>query len=274
MTAFVATQPPMGDAQVRFRIAPDGGRGLWIDLSRDGIQEMVLAGDWLAGLIDDGWIVELGQRGEEVVSGSEGPTLQPAIPHAWLPAYSPQGEALPLECLVASFSQPGPLINRALVDAAGSLLDAEGIDEASWCDWGAGYGNLTAWCARRLGPRGTALEADPRAFSLLQRNAARFFPGVSLIHSRAESTDAPPTSDLWLIDPPRTGFAPLLARLPDLVQSPRHLLAFHCHEQGLESDAAALRAAAYQLQGWIAVNAFPGTDHLEIVSLWKSPRQA
>ena len=154
-------------------------------------------------------------------SGRDGLALQPAVPHPWLPAFSPQGEALPLECLVASFSQPGPLVNRALTEAAGSLLDAEGIDEATWCEWGAGYGNLTAWCSRQLGPRGTALEADPRAVTLLQRNASRYFPDVRTVAARVESTDEPPAADLWLIDPPRNGFAPLLRRLPDLSKTHR-----------------------------------------------------
>lgn len=274
MTAFVASNPPPGDVQVRFRISPDGQRGLWLDLSRDGIHAMVSAGDWLSRLLDDGWIIELGQRGEGATSGPRGPMLSPAVPHPWLPAWTPDGASLPLECLVASFSQPGPKINRALTDAAGTLLDAEGIDAPSWCEWGAGYGNLIAWCSRRLGPRGTALEADPRAITLLQRNASRFFPDVRIIAARVESTDEPPAADLWLIDPPRNGFVPLLERLPDLSEPPRHILALHCHEQGLSDDVARLRSAAYRPEGWIAVNAFPGTDHLEVVSLWGSGTQS
>jgi len=273
MTAFVASNPPPGDIQVRFRISPEGQRGLWLDLSRGGIEAMVSAGDWLSGLLEDGWMVELGQRGEGVTSKSAGLVLSPAIPQPWLPGFSPQGETLPLECLVASFSQPGPLINRALMDAAGTLLDAGGIEACSWCEWGAGYGNLTAWCSRRLGPRGTALEADPRAVTLLQRNASRYFPDVRIVAARVERTDEPPTAELWLIDPPRNGFAPLLERLPDLSEPPRHILALHCHERGLSGDFARLRSAAYRLEGWIAINAFPGTDHLEIVSLWSSGGQ-
>ncbi|MDZ4806038.1 MAG: hypothetical protein SGI90_14360 [Candidatus Eisenbacteria bacterium] len=272
--AFAASHPPRVDMQVRFRIAPDGRRGLWLDLSREGIAAIVSSGGWLSRLLDDGWIIELGQRGEGAVSGPDGPVLQPAFPYSWLPAWTPEGEALPLECLVASFSQPGPRINRALTDAAGALLDAESIETPSWCEWGAGYGNLTAWCSRRLGPSGTALEGDGRAAGLLRENAPRFFPGIAVSAARVARGMSPPVADLWLLDPPRNGFATLLERLPDLSQRPAHVLALHCHQDGLAGDATALRSASYRLLNWIAVNAFPGTDHLEVVSLWGSDDQA
>lgn len=268
--AFASSGPPRLDAQVRFRIAPDGRRGFWLDLSRERINGLVSSGDWLSGILEAGWIVELGMRGEAVGTGSDGLVLQPAESHSWLPAWTPTGDPVPLECLVASFSQPGPLINCALTEAAGLLLDAAGIEVLSFCEWGAGYGNLTAWCSRRLGAHGTAIEADRQAVDLLRRNAERFFPNVRVIAARVEKSDRPPAAELWLIDPPRNGFAPLLERLPDLSEAPRHILALHCHERGLSGDVARLRSAAYRLEGWIAVNAFPGTDHLEVVSLWSS----
>lgn len=274
LDAFEAAPPPCGDAQVRLRRAPDGRAGLWLDLSRAGIGALVAERDWLAGRLAAGWVVELGQRGEAARLRGGVLELEPVTPHAWLPAWTPEGQALSLTCAVSSFSQPGPLINRALGDAGHRLLTDAGIERARWREWGAGYGNLSAWLCHRLGPAGEAREADPRAVGFLRENAARFFPGVTVGAGVAGGAGAGPAAgddiaELWVIDPPRPGFPVLLRTLATRAGRPRWLLAWHCHERGLVADSGALRDSGYRLGDWIGVDAFPGTPFLEAVSLWE-----
>lgn len=271
LEAFVASAPPLGDTQVRVRCAPDGRAGLWLDLSRAGIAALLAEREWLSGRLAAGWTVEVGQRGEAVTLEHGAPALGPITPHAWLPSWTPEGEPLALGCAVASFSQPGPAINRALLLASGRLLDAAGVTTATWCEWGAGYGNLTAWLQRRLGPVGAALESDPRAVAFLRANALTHFPSVTVgqgVAGGSRPVDIP-DAEFWIIDPPRPGFAPLLRTLPARPRPPRGLLAWHCHERGLAADTRELAAAGYRLAAWIAVDAFPGTPFLEAVSLWE-----
>lgn len=271
LEAFVASAPPLGDAQVRVRCASDGRAGLWLDLSRAGVTALLTEREWLGGRLAADWVLEVGQRGEAVTLEDGAPVLGPITPHAWLPSWSPEGEPLALGCAVASFSQPGPAINRALLSASGRLLDAAGVGTASWCEWGAGYGNLTAWLQRRLGPTGTALECDPRAVRFLRANALRYFPTVTVrtgVAGGSRPVDIP-DAELWIIDPPRPGFAPLLRTLAGRECPPRGVLAWHCHERGLAADSRELAAAGYRLGAWIAVDAFPGTPFLEAVSLWE-----
>ena len=214
-----------------------------------------------------------GQRREDVAREGSGLRLVAAEPRAWLPSFTARGDAVPLACHLSSFSQPGPGINQALLAAGGRLLDAAGIGRLAWQEWGAGYGNLTAWLADRLGPAGVAVESDPGAVELLRSNAARFFPDVVVRRGVAgrppgEPAAGPPVA-LWAIDPPRPGFPALLRTLPARADRPAFVLAWHCHERGRAADAAELRSARYGLVDWIAVDAYPGTPHLETVSLWR-----
>lgn len=277
---FQADPPPVADAQIRFRVAPDGRQGLWIDLSRDGIMALVAEQSWLRRQLAASRVVELGQRAEAAISGPEGVVLGAATAHAWLPSYDPDGTPIPVVSRVASFTQPGPEINRALQQSGDALLATAGIGAAGigtvrWCEWGAGVGNLTVWLARRLGPRGTALEADHRALPHLEENTRRFAPGVVAGRGVAGFAGAPnvlpePAADLWLLDPPRPGFPALLRTLEVRPDRPAHVLIWHCHERGLRYDSVRLRAAGYRVVDWIAVDAFPGTPFLEAVSLWEN----
>lgn len=271
--AFEADPPPIGDAQVRFRVAPDGREGLWLDFCREGIEALLTEGAWLRRQLDAGRTVELGQRSEAVVSHGDRVELVPAAAHVWLPSFTPAGEPIPLGCRVASFTQPGPEINRALQRAGDALLTTAGIGAVIWCEWGAGIGNLTAWLARRLGPSGTALEADHRALPHLTENARLFFPAVTVGRGVAGFADAPhsipaPAAELWALDPPRPGFPALLRTLATRPDRPVWVLAWHCHERGLRQDSLRLRAAGYAPLDWVAVDAFPATPFLETVTLW------
>ncbi len=290
--AFAADPPPVAQAQVRFRCAeaetasigqapPESPvpptraprrLGLWLDASRADIDRLVRERRWLERALSRGWTVELGQRGEAAVAGPGGPVTAPAVPYAWLPSFDTAGAAIPLASTIASFSQPGPEANRALIACAFELLDHAGVATASWFEWGAGYGNLSAAMASRLGGGGEATESHPAAAALLEANGRRFFPEVRTLPRSAESEDNNNVdAQLWIIDPPRPGFGRLLESLARRAHRPERILAFHCHETGLRNDARILFESGAAPEAWSSVDLFPGSPHLEVVSLWKVP---
>ncbi len=261
--------PPLEMAQLRFRSGPNREAGLWIDTANEAIRDLLREGDWLKRQLARGWAVEIGQKRKEVSFEGEELHLIPARARVWLPSTDVNGNDVPLRSLIALFAQPGPEANRALFAVGFELLDECGIGRLAWREWGAGYGNLTVGYASRLGDSGLATEFEAPAAELLVENCRDFCPGVSARQEAAErSAFGQDDHELWLLDPPRPGFGALLRRLPELERTPKWILNYHCHETGLREDAKLLRDAGYHLQGWSAVDAFPGTPHLEAVSIW------
>lgn len=278
MQTLVQDPLPLSLAQLRFREGIHGAIGLWIDTANLEIKALLDEGAWLERRIKAGWTVELGQKRKEVVakdgthSSGGGWTLEAAQPHPWLASYTADNQTIPLLSTVASFSQPGPEVNRALLALGFDLLNEADIGDLPWREWGAGYGNLTAAYASRLGPQGEASELEDHAVELLHLNARTYFPSISVKREAAERSSLENSqAELWLIDPPRPGFGALLRMLEGSARKPRWVLAYHCHENGLTADSTILRGLGYKLRGASGVDAFPTTPHLEVISLWQLP---
>jgi 23S rRNA (uracil1939-C5)-methyltransferase len=270
MERFESSKPPLDLAQIRFREGNGGERGIWIDSSNENIKSLLDERTWLGSLLERGWIVEVGQKHKQVAHAGDGLKLVAATARCWLPSFNLNNDPIELVSYVSLFSQPGPEVNRALIAAGLDLLDESHVREPSWVEWGAGYGNLTAAYATRLGAHGFSSEIEAAAADLLEQNARKFFPEVTTARAAAEKglpwNESP---ELWLIDPPRPGFGKLLETLSSLESPPHWVLAYHCHATGLINDARVLKSSGYRLEHWSSVDAFPATPHHEVVSLWK-----
>jgi len=277
MQEFTATPPPLQLAQIRFRegISRNGEKikGLWIDTANESIRDLLNEEVWLRSFLDQGWIIEIGQKKKEVVcsAGEEGVELQKCTGRVWLPSYDLNNKEIPIDSYISLFSQPGPETNRALIAAGFDLLDTAGIKKLRWAEWGAGYGNLTAAFLSRLGPNGSASELEPPAAELLSKNIQTLAPGFHCEQRISEKgpSDFERKVDLWLIDPPRPGFGALLENLKKLEEPPQYVLAYHCHAKGLINDSKILKESNYRLLNWSSVDAFPATAHHEVISLWE-----
>jgi len=274
MRDFPKDPPPhLPIAQLRFREGLRGQLGLWIDTANESIKALLDEEKWLQRRLEAGWTIEAGQKRKEVMRKPDGRLgLKPALGRVWLPSYTASNDTIPLSSTVASFSQPGPELNRALIATGFDLLDEAEIQELPWREWGAGYGNLTAAYASRLGPNGEASELEEAAVEMLRANGQTYFPQVSVRREAAEKSVLDESrAELWLIDPPRPGFGTLLKMLETAAHKPRWVLAYHCHENGLANDSAILLSLGYRLRSASAVDAFPATPHLEVISLWQLP---
>lgn len=269
MKALNADPAPLPLAQLRFREGPGGLCGLWIDCSNESIKALLDEREWIGRWQAQDFRLELGQKHKSPGEKEGRLGLVAAEPACWLASYNTNNDEVPLKSYMGLFSQPGPEANRAMIAAGFELLDTAGVGEARWIEWGAGYGNLSAAYASRLGTKATVSELEPTAAELLAQNAAEFFAGVETRRLAAESPEAPGPFDLWLIDPPRPGFPKLLGLLKTLLHRPQWLLAYHCTEAGLGGDTAILREAGYKLDNWSSVDAFAATPHHEVISLWR-----
>ncbi|MBS1983941.1 MAG: hypothetical protein JST16_07190 [Bdellovibrionales bacterium] len=268
LTEFSESGFPLTVASLRFRSGLQGERGLWIDAANEDIKSLLDEKNWLMGRLERGWVVEIGQKRKHVARTLK---LEPAPALCWLPSFDANNDEIPLRSHIALFSQPGPEVNRALIAAGFELLDEASLEQCTWAEWGAGYGNLSAAFASRLGTRAWSSEVDEVASNLLAQNAQEFFAGVQTGRARAETSPAgfAAQAQLWIVDPPRSGFAELFRTLVGAEQRPRHVLAYHCHSEGLTKDTHILREAGYKLLAWSSVDAFPATPHHEVISIWR-----
>ncbi len=274
MKEFLSDPPPaIEKAQIRFRNSPCGEhKGIWIDVANEDIKNLKEEGAWIRRYIEEKkWILEAGQKGKAFFLGENEIVFDEAPYLPWLESYDANNDSIPLLSTINQFSQPGPEVNRALI-AVGFELLYEILDEIStWAEFGAGYGNLTAAYASLLeGRKAWTCEVQPQAVRCLNQNAEKFFPRVHQSHSAAKLSWLPERADLWIIDPPRSGFPELFKELMDYpLMRPSYVLTYHCHSKGLLADSSLLKAMGYKLLEWSCVDAFPATPHHEVISLWK-----
>lgn len=245
-------------------------KGLWIDASRADLDHLKTHHkDWIKEALNLNIAIEIGQRHEEWIENDDGDIKSTrAKLRTWLPSYAQDLTPIPLVSTIAAFSQPGPLANQALLSAGHLLLDQhlQWKPEYSWGEWGAGNGNLSASFARRLGDDLAWIsEPDPKSFLALKDNHSAYFAKAEI--SRTAAIMAPENFELWILDPPRSGFADLIGRL-EPKHAPSTILIYHCAMDGLNRDSEMLKQKGYHLRDWIFCDVFPGSSHAEAVSLW------
>ena len=184
--------------------------------------------------------------------------------------------------------------------AASTFVDAviEGLrpQPGERClDLYAGVGVFTAALAAAVGERGqvVAVESDPVAVAQARLNVAST-PWVHYVQGRVdhvfgvESTgrvagprrgrrraaprrphsDLPPSADVVVLDPPRTGAGRAVIEAV-VALSPRALAYVACDPAALARDTAYLMERGYALGSLRAFDAFPMTHHVECVAIFE-----
>ena len=206
---------------------------------------------------------------------------QPAGPDQLVPVWPPNPAALvyrlpesnvELEFAPSDFIQVNAELNQNMVARALELLDPQPGE--SVLDLFCGLGNFTLPLARRAG-RVLGIEAEATLIEKAQRNAqhnniqnAEF--RLANLYS-AETPDPWGTEhfDKWLLDPPRTGAAEVVKRLPSQ-GGPRRILYVSCNPGTLARDSEALvHTKGYRLVAVGAMDMFPQTSHVEAMALFE-----
>lgn len=174
------------------------------------------------------------------------------------------------------FIQVHAEINRMMIDQAMGLLEPGPTDRV--LDLYCGIGNFTLPAARRAGEV-LGLEGAGSAVRRAEANArmngianARFVE-ADLAGAGAEGAWTRERFDLALLDPPRSGAAPLLPALSCV--GPRRIVYVSCHPGTLARDAGILvREHGYRLEAAGVMDMFPQTSHVESMALFTHDRNA
>lgn len=174
---------------------------------------------------------------------------------------------------------------RAFVEAV--LTAAEVASGERVLDLYSGVGLFSAPLADATGEQGqlVAVESDGRAVDHLRENLADR-PWALVAPGRvddllgvprkgrrrrgrpARSDLLPPSADVVVLDPPRTGAGRSVVEALTSLR-PRRIVHVACDPAALARDTADLQGQGYQMTGLRALDAFPMTHHVECVAVFE-----
>jgi 23S rRNA (uracil1939-C5)-methyltransferase len=233
---------------------------VWVDAANLDIRSLLDQAEWLAAWRDDGVTVEFGQRRKPVrwTDGRPGLAREPTL-GPWWQTWS--GDIpTPVWIPVGGFSQPSLRANRLLV--ARVLAAATATGASQWDELGAGAGNLTVPLAALGQVR--SIESDAIACAGW-RQTTRGLAGVSL--DEADLRTAEIRAQAVLADPPRSGLGAAVGAITG--SDARHLVLVSCATDALARDAAALRAAGWEVAEAEGVDQFPRSAAVEWITRWR-----
>ena len=197
-----------------------------------------------------------------------------------------------LEVSARGFWQVHPGAAATFVGAALAMLDPRPGERC--LDLYAGVGLFAAALGDAVGDEGQvlAVESDAVACASAEANLADH-PGTVVLRARVDDAFGvprrrrgpsrgrrggggvhplvPPSTDLVVLDPPRTGAGhDVLAAVTRL--RPRAMAYVACDPAALARDTGYLRDLGYALSGLRAFDAFPMTHHVECVALFEPAR--
>jgi 23S rRNA (uracil1939-C5)-methyltransferase len=209
---------------------------------------------------------------------SGGPATVCALTEPQQPlSYALPESDLELEFGPSDFIQINAEANRALVAAAGTLLELTGA--ARVLDLYCGLGNFSLALARRAGSV-VGIEAEA-ALVERARNNARRNGIINAQFFQADLSGSDLAGAAWLrapyshvlLDPPRAGARDMLAQIAQL--APQRLLYVSCHPGTLARDLGVLvHEHGFELLAAGVVDMFAHTAHVESVALLRPPRSA
>lgn len=252
------------------------------------------------GVLQGHWA---GEKAVDVVAPTEGPAVVVRVPtdqaDAPVVTESVAAQSLTREFDVSArgFWQVHPGAAATFVDA---VIDGLRPQPGERClDLYAGVGVFASALAEAVGPTGqvVAVESDQTAVAQARLNVERT-PWVHYVQGRVDHVfgvessgrvagsrrggrrraaprrphgDLPPSADVVVLDPPRTGAGKAVVGAVTAL-SPRALAYVACDPAALARDTAYLLERGYALTSLRAFDAFPMTHHVECVAIFdRSP---
>ncbi|WP_404383170.1 class I SAM-dependent RNA methyltransferase [Knoellia locipacati] len=302
----VVVEPVPGDTdglrwrtRTEFAVDASGRAGMRRHRSHDiiAIDDCLIADERVVGtgVLQGHW---LGEKAVDVVAPADGAAAVVRVP-------SDEDEAPVVTETVAAqrLSRTFDVSSRGFWQvhpgAAATFVDAvvDGLDpqEGERClDLYAGVGVFASALAEAVGPSGQviAVESDPTAVAQARLNVERT-PWVHYVQGRVdhvfgvESTgrvagarkgrrrtgsrrphsQLPPTADVVVLDPPRTGAGKAVVGAV-VALGPRAVAYVACDPAALGRDTAYLQERGYALTSLRAFDAFPMTHHVECVAIF------
>ena len=303
----VVVEPVPGDvAGLRWRTrtefaVDEGGRaGMRRHRSHDliPIDDCLIAQERIvgSGVLQAHWS---GEKAVDVVAPAAGPPVVVPVPSGERDAptvvekVAAQSLSRTFDVSARGFWQVHPGAAATFVDA---VVDGLRPQEGERClDLYAGVGVFASALAEAVGPSGqvVAVESDPTAVAQARLNVEPT-PWVHYVQGRVdhvfgvESTgrvagsrkgrrrsaprrphgELPPTADLVVLDPPRTGAGRAVVDAV-VALGPRAMAYVACDPAALARDTAYLQERGYARESLRAFDAFPMTHHVECVAIFE-----
>lgn len=274
---FRSDLPRIKKGSVRLRVAVNGQRGIWLDLSNVDIKEILDSGDWLDR--HQNYYIEVGQKRKKAVKIDRW-KLSEGEPQAWSFSFlSSISQAIPLYSHISSFTQPGTQNNRVLIQQVLKII--KNINPSYVLELGAGSGNFTL-PLMDLGVKVLALEMDfysENNFKVSLENAQKIVPTLnkSLIEwhvvdftrvNRVLPITEGKSIECLLVDPPRSGLGHFVKDvLPKL--NIENIIYISCFLESFKKDLVSLKELNYDLKDISIVDQFPHSPHAEFITWLK-----
>lgn len=304
----VVVEPVPGDVRglrwrtrTEFAVDREGRAAMRRHRSHDllAIEDCLIASERVVGtgVLQGHWA---GEKAIDVVAPSDSATVVVRIPSdedtvpVVTESVGAQSLSRQFDVSARGFWQVHPGAAATFVDAViGGLAPQPG---ERCLDLYAGVGVFASALAQAVGERGQviAVESDPTAVAQARLNVEST-PWVHYVQGRVdhvfgvESTGRvsgsrkggrrrtgprrpnsamPPTADLVVLDPPRTGAGKAVIGAVTAL-GPRALAYVACDPAALARDTAYLQEAGYGLRALRAFDAFPMTQHIECLALFE-----
>lgn len=245
-------------------------RGVWLDFANVDIKRLLderTVLDQLRQLA----VVEIGQKRKRLVDRAGTLKLADPVLENWFETYDANGQEIPLYSTIGTFTQPGPIANRALVKEVLNTMRAD--RPLRIAEFGSGIGNFTLPLAS-IADEVRAFEIDPLAIAGLERSlaASGLNKKVKIYSGNFQvSRKVPPALeglDAILVDPPRSGIGHFLDPVEMMPPSlrPTHFVYVSCFAESFARDSRRLAGLGYRMIDLTIVDQFPQSRHYEIVS--------
>ena len=303
----VVVEPVPGDAEglrwrtrTEFAVDESGRAGMRRHRSHDliAIDDCLIANERVVGtgVLQGHW---LGEKAVDVVAPTDGPAVVVRVPsdEANAPVVTETVAAQSLsrqfDVSARGFWQVHPGAAATFVDA---VIDGLKPREGERClDLYAGVGVFASALAEAVGPSGQVVAVESDAVAVAQAGLnVEWTPWVHYIQGRVdhvfgvESTgrvagsrkgrrrsaprrphsQLPPSADLVVLDPPRTGAGKAVVGAV-VALGPRAIAYVACDPAALARDTAYLMERGYALTSLRAFDAFPMTHHIECVAIFE-----
>lgn len=291
-------------SRTEFAVGSDGRTGMRRHRSHDllAIDDCLIASEQVVGtgVLHGHW---LGEKAVDVVAPSKGPAVVVPIPSGESDApvvtetVAAQSLSRDFDVSARGFWQVHPGAAATFVDAV--IAGLAPLEGERCLDLYAGVGVFTSALAQAVGERGQviAVESDATAVAQARLNVEST-PWVHYVQGRVdhvfgvESTGRvagsrkggrrrvsprrphsamPPTADLVVLDPPRTGAGKAVIGAV-VALGPRALAYVACDPAALARDTAYLMERGYALTSLRAFDAFPMTHHIECIAIFERDR--
>ena len=260
---------PVRKGSVRLRVGPNGIKGCWLDFSNMDIKHLLEDQKVLNKILDAGFIVEIGQKGKQLVRENTTLKLKDPVAYNWMKTPDQNGLDLQLKCLISDFTQPSWISGGAMVSQV-LRWTSEIQNVRSLLEFGPGIGQFTLGFLKS-GLNVAAFEVNKSAAENLLANANShgLAKNLKVAVGDFHKLQIPPSADLQMIfvNPARSGLKIFVGEISKV--NPEYVIYVSCFPESMTDDLAKLKNS-FNLRNIIIIDQFPQTKHFEVCILLKN----